>query len=69
MLFLSTFLRRWISQLRFPVLAIISAILLIINVLIIDPIPFFDELLMLSLTALFASLKKARSNPNEQQKQ
>ena len=57
MLILKSFTQRYLQKLRFPWLAVISIFLLIINIFIVDPIPFIDELLMMCAVAVFNMLK------------
>jgi hypothetical protein len=52
-------LRRF-GRLRFPTLFVITAVLFVINVLVPDPIPFIDELLLGLGTLLLGSLRKRR---------
>ena len=49
-------LRRWLEGLRFPYLLILMAILLVISLVVPDPVPFADELLLLLGTLLLLSL-------------
>jgi len=48
------------SRLRFPTLFYITLVLFILNLLVPDPIPFIDEILMGLATLLLASWKKRR---------
>ena len=50
----------WAGKLRFPTLFVITAILFVINLLLIDPLPFVDELLFGLATLLLARWKKDR---------
>lgn len=49
---------RFASRLRFPQLFAVAAILFVVDLLIPDLIPFFDEILLGLVTALLASLKR-----------
>lgn len=49
---------RWASSLRFPVMAILTAILFVVNLFVPDAIPFVDEILMGLVALLFANLRK-----------
>ena len=49
---------RFADGLKFKQLFLITAALFLINLLIPDPIPFLDELLLGLLTLMFASWKK-----------
>ena len=51
----------YLSGLRFPVLLLIVGTLFLLNLVIPDPIPFVDEILLGLLTALFASWRKRRA--------
>lgn len=46
------------SRLRFPTLFTITAILLVINLVVPDPIPFVDEILMGLVTLVLGSLRE-----------
>lgn len=48
----------WAGKLRFPTLFVITAVLFVINLLLIDPLPFIDELLFGLATLLLARWKK-----------
>jgi hypothetical protein len=51
-------LRRWLEGLRFPYLLILMAILLVVSLVVPDPVPFADELLLLLGTLLLSRLKR-----------
>ncbi len=51
---------RWASRLRFPYLFALTAALFLLNVLLADPLPFADELLMGLVAILLGSLRKPR---------
>ncbi len=51
-------LRRWLEGLRFPYLLILTAILLVVSLVVPDPVPFADELLLLLGTLLLSRLKR-----------
>lgn len=51
------------SRLKFPQLLAISAVLLILNLVIPDPIPFLDEILLAVFTALFAFWREPAAAP------
>ena len=46
--------------LRFPTLALVAGVLFVLPLLVPDPIPFVDELLLGLLTLLFANWKQRR---------
>lgn len=52
---------RFASGLKFSQLFLVTAALFLVSLLIPDPIPFFDELILGMLTLLFASWKKSGS--------
>jgi hypothetical protein len=54
----SSFLSRFIAGLRFPWLVAIAAGVLALNMILADPIPFADEILLAVGTALLASFRK-----------
>ncbi len=64
-------LRRFLERRRFPTLMLIGAALFVLNVLIPDPFPFVDEILLLIATLLIGSFKDWRTerrtgrNPGE----
>jgi len=49
-----------LTRLRFPALFAVSAALFLVTLVVPDPIPFADELLLGLATALFASWRKRR---------
>jgi len=55
--------RRYANGLRFPTLFLITAALFVIDLIVPDLIPFFDELLLAFGTLLFASLRKRKPQP------
>lgn len=52
-------LMKWARRLRYPTLFKITAVLLVLNVFILDPVPFVDEIL-LGLGALLLANWKDR---------
>lgn len=54
-------LLNWARKLRFPTLFKITAILFAVNILIPDPIPFVDEILLGLGTLLLASWKDRKA--------
>ncbi len=50
-----------LRKLRFPTLAVVTGGLFVLTLVVPDPIPFVDELLLGLLTLLFASWKQRRS--------
>ncbi len=57
-------LRRWLEGLRFPYLLILMAVLLVVSLVVPDPVPFADELLLLLGTLLLSRLKRKRPEPD-----
>lgn len=54
-------LMRYASSLRFPRLLAVTAALFVMDLLVPDPMPFADEILLGLISLLLASLKKGRS--------
>lgn len=54
--------RRYLGRLRFPTLFALTAALFIVNVLVPDPIPFVDEVLLALVGLLLGSLRKRRGD-------
>ena len=54
------------SRLRFPRLFMITLVILIVDVLVPDLIPFVDEILLALFTALLGSWKRRRTDPPRQ---
>ena len=50
----------FVKELRFPWLVVILVALFLVNVVVPDPIPFVDEILLGLAAAVLASLKKGR---------
>jgi len=55
-------LLRWAEGLRFPRLAMVTAVLFIADVLLPDFIPFVDEILLGLGTLLLANIKQRKQN-------
>ena len=53
-------LKSFIRGLRLPWLFLLSALAMLVSWLVPDPIPMLDELLLLLLTTMLASLRKPR---------
>ncbi len=53
-------LLRWARRLRFPWLLALTASLFVVTLVVPDPLPFVDEILLALGTLLFASLKARR---------
>ncbi len=51
-------LLQWAGRLRFPQLLALTAGLFLVDLIVPDPIPFADELLLGLLTLLFASWRR-----------
>jgi hypothetical protein len=51
-------LMRYASQVRFPKLLVLSGLIFVLDLIIPDPIPFIDEILIGLITLLLASLRK-----------
>lgn len=58
---LPAFIRRFLERRRFPTLLIIAASVLLLNLIIPDPLPFTDELLMLLATLLIGAWRRPES--------
>ncbi len=58
------FLSGFIERLRFPQLFVLSAILLGIDLVVPDVIPFLDEVLLALLTAMLAMLRRRDPQPD-----
>ena len=58
---IGNFVRRYASGLRFPTLFLVVGALFVIDVLVPDVIPFFDEIMLALTTLLLAALKKPKS--------
>jgi hypothetical protein len=56
---------RLTAEMRFPTLFLIVGGLFLVNVVVPDLIPFYDEILMAMLTVLIASVRK-RGRPIDQ---
>ena len=52
--------RRYASGLRFPTLFTITATLFVIDLIVPDVIPFFDEMMLALGTLLLGSMRKRR---------
>lgn len=54
--------RRYLGRLRFPTLFALTAAVFIVNVLVPDPIPFVDEVLLALVGLLLGSLRERRGD-------
>jgi hypothetical protein len=63
------FLRRRLENLRFPQLLVLTAVVWIVTLVVPDPLPFLDEILLGLGTLLLASWKRRRSEaPSDRDK-
>lgn len=62
------FVRRFLERRRFPTLMLLGGLLFIINLLVPDPIPFFDEALLLIATVAIGSLRGRKKDEDEDEK-
>ena len=60
-----TLVSRFLDRLRFPQLFVIFAALFVLDVMIPDPIPFFDEIMLALGTTLLAAFRKRRPSKGE----
>lgn len=58
--FVPRLVRRYLGRLRFPTLFLLTAALFAVNVVVADPIPFVDEILLALFGLLLASLRERR---------
>jgi len=58
-----TALKDWLSALRFPVLMLLAALLLLADLLIPDVLPFVDEVLLALATVMLGRLRRPPSAP------
>ena len=56
-------IKRWINGLRFPGLLLLGVFLLLLNLLIPDPLPWLDEILLAIAAAALANLRKEKPAP------
>lgn len=61
-----TLLLGTIAQLRFKQLCVLTTVLLLLDLVIPDPVPFVDELLLAVLTAVFWGWRRPPSQPVRQ---
>ena len=59
--FLPAFLRRRLERLRFPQLALLTGLAFLVTLVVPDPLPFVDEIVLALSTLLLASWKQRRS--------
>ena len=57
-------LMSWLEGLRFPVLLIITTVLLVVNVFIPDAFPFVDEILLGLIAIVLSRLKRKPPDSN-----
>jgi len=59
------FIRRFLERRRFPTLMMLGGLLFIVNLLIPDPIPFVDEILLLIATIAIGSVGSKKETPED----
>jgi len=60
---LTALVQRLLPRLRYPHLFLALAALLLVNLVLPDPVPLIDELLLATLTFITASLRHRREEP------
>lgn len=60
--FLPAFIRSRLERLRFPQLALLTGLLFAVTLVVPDPLPFVDEILLGLGTLLLTSWKRSRSD-------
>lgn len=50
----------FIARLKLPWLFLLSAVLLVVNLIVPDPVPLLDEVLLALITAVLGSLRKPK---------
>lgn len=60
--FMPAFIRRRLERLRFPQLALLTGSLFLLTLVVPDPLPFVDEILLGLGTLLLTSWKRRRSD-------
>ena len=60
-------IRRFLRRRRFPTLMLIGAVLFLINLVVPDPIPFIDEILLLIGTLIVGSLRDRGRDDDDRQ--
>jgi len=59
------FIRRFLERRRFPTLMMLGGLLFIVNLLIPDPIPFVDEILLLIATIAIGTVGSKKEPPED----
>jgi len=59
------FIRRFLENRRFPTLMMLGGLLFVVNLLIPDPIPFVDEILLLIATIAIGTVGKNKATPQD----
>lgn len=54
--------QRYLGHLRFPTLFLLTALLFLVNVVVADPLPFVDEILLALVGLLLGSLRDGKEN-------
>ena len=63
------FIRQFLERRRFPTLMLLGAVLFIANLLVPDPLPFVDEILMLIATVAIGSVRSKKKSPKDSEQQ
>ena len=56
----------WLGRLRHPQLFVVTGLLFLVNLVVPDPLPFIDEILLASLTLWPGSRRRGRAGRNAQ---
>ncbi len=59
-------LSRFLGRLKFSQLFLLTAGLFVLDLFVLDPVPFIDETLLLLLTLLFGSWRQERGLPEDE---
>lgn len=56
----------WLGRLRHPQLFVVTGLLFLVNLVVPDPLPFIDEILLASLTLWLGSRRRGRAGRKAQ---
>jgi len=59
------FIRRFLEHRRFPTLMMLGGLLFVVNLLMPDPIPFVDEILLLIATIAIGTVRSKKAPPED----
>ena len=64
MVMLASAIQRYLRRLRFPYLLVLAVVLLVVNLIVWDPLPLVDEVLLAVLAVIIGSIRSRHDPPD-----